>query len=147
MKIILAADHGGYQLKNKIKEHLVIKGHEVDDFGPNVYNNDDDYPDYVIPAMDRMMQNPNSFAVLVCRNGVGVSMLANKFKGIRCSLSHSSEHVVSARKDDNINALAIGADYTIPHEAIKMVDALINTTFSNQERHIRRLNKIKNIAL
>ncbi|MBP7928023.1 RpiB/LacA/LacB family sugar-phosphate isomerase, partial [Patescibacteria group bacterium] len=78
MKIYLAADHGGYELKNSIAQHLQAKGIEVQDFGPHQLVPDDDYPDYVIPAMEQVQQAKTA-AIITCRNGVGVSVLANKF--------------------------------------------------------------------
>lgn len=145
MKIFIASDHRGFNLKKSIVDHLRKKAHEVVDIGPEVYEHEDDYPDYVIPLMNNVAKNDLSLGVVICGNGVGVSMLANKNKKIRCGLAFSVDQTKSARTDDNINVLALAANYTIPNEAIKMVDAFISTTFSNAERHIRRINKVESL--
>ena len=94
-----------------------------------------------------LSEYPKTKGIVVCRNGVGVSMTANKFKGIRAALSFSVRHVISAIKDDNINVVAIPVDYVSKEEAINIVNEFLNTDFSNEERHLKRLNKIKDLGM
>ena len=145
MKIFLASDHGGIVLKNKILEHLRNNKSEVIDMG--AYENDpsDDYPDFVVPTMQNVTDNTDSRGIVLCRNGVGVCVLANKFNGVRCGLSFNTEHVIKARTDDDINVLSIPAEYVSPIEAFKMVDLFLSTPFSNAERHLRRLERIYDV--
>ncbi|KKU57053.1 MAG: hypothetical protein UX79_C0024G0002 [candidate division WWE3 bacterium GW2011_GWB1_47_11] len=139
--LYLAADHAGFELKNKIKKHLEESGIEVVDVGPFVFDPTDDYPDYVIPAMNRLRDDNAGGAILICRNGVGVSMLANKFDGVRAALSWSAAHAASSRTDDNTNVLTLPADYITEDVAKDVVGAWLSTDFSNEERHKRRLQK------
>lgn len=144
--IYIASDHGGFELKNKIMAYLKSKQMDVIDMSPHEFKNDDDYPDYVIPTMQKVLENVANCAILICRNGVGANMLANKFKGIRAGLSWNAEHAKSSRNDDNTNVLSLPADYINEEEALDIVQAWLSTPFSNEERHIRRLNKFKNIG-
>ncbi len=144
--LYIASDHAGFKLKSKIKEYLSSRGVEVVDMGPAGFYPEDDYPDYVIPAVRRFQEDGEGGgggAILICRNGVGVSMLANRFKGIRASLSWSPRHAMSSRTDDNTNVLALPADYIDEKTATDIVDAWLNADFGNEERHVRRLKKVE----
>ena len=99
MKIIISSDHGGFELKNKIAQELRNLSYHVEDHGPKEYKGDDDYPDYVAPLVENVSKDKSSLGILICRNGVGVSMLANKYPGIRAALSFVPKHAGSARKD------------------------------------------------
>ena len=143
--ICLAADHGGFELKEKVKKILESTGFEVKDFGAQGSNPGDDYPDFVIPAMREMQQGSNPRGIIFCRNGVGVSMLANKFKGVRAGLCFNKKHVVSARTDDDINVLALPVDYISDEEAFEIVEAFLKTNFGGAERHTRRLKKVASV--
>ena len=147
MQIYVAADHGGLKLKNKIMYSLREKGYQIVDKGAYEENSEDDYPDFVIPAMEEMTQDPENLGIIICRNGVGVSMLANKFAGVRCGLCFNKDQTTKARTDDSINVLALPSDYISGVEALQIVDAFLNTPFSNAERHIRRLDKVSKILL
>lgn len=114
------------------------------------YNPEDDYPDTIKGLMDTLSQKVqkyeatkevDTYAIIICRNGVGVSIMANKTKGVRCALSFSPEHAKSARQDDNANFLALPADYISKEVALQTALAFLETPFSNQERHVRRLKK------
>lgn len=143
--IYLASDHGGFELKNKLINFLQNENLEIQDFGPTSFDENDDYPDYIIPTMKELQNNPNNLAVILCKNGVGVSMLANKFKNIRCVLGFNVKQVQKAKTDDNTNVLALPADYIDESLAIKIVGTWLGTEFSNQKRHIRRLSKVAQI--
>ena len=145
--IYLAADHGGFEYKNKLKEILEDSDYEFKDVGNHQLDKTDDYPDFTVKAVQGVLENPEkNRAVLFCRNGVGVSMTANKFKGIRATLSWSVKHAKSSRKDDNTNVLAIPADYISFKKAQKIVKVWLETNFSDKERHNRRLDKIKSLG-
>lgn len=145
MKIIIAADHGGFELKNILISFLEKQGYEVEDYGPYEFNDHDDYPDFVIPAMRAVINQYDSYGIIICKNGVGVSMLANKFKEIRCALSFNEAHVSSAKRDDNINVLALPAEYITEEEAKKITNSFLETPFSHADRHIKRLEKINEL--
>lgn len=142
MRILLSWDHAGHEAAKTLKEYLTEKGHQVAEFGPKEYNKTDDYPDFVIPAMKNMQKEPDSLAILLCRNGAGVSILANKFKGVRASISFNPMHAKSLRTDDNANVLAIPSHYLSDEEMFDVADAFLQTKYSGLDRHDRRLKKV-----
>lgn len=139
--IFIASDHGGYELKNKIFDYLEDGGIKVADLGPFRMRPGDDYPDFVKPLISKVLSGPDNKGILICRNGVGVCMMANKSKGIRAGLSWNIKHAVSSRNDDNTNILCLPADYIFEEEALKTVEAWLNTPFSKEQRFTRRLTK------
>jgi len=141
--LYIASDHGGFHLKNYLIKFLAEKGIEITDMGAQAFDENDDYPDFVIPVVRKLQENPNDRAILICRNGVGVSVAANRFKGIRTGLSWNSVHAASSRADDDTNVLALGADYINAIDAEEIVLSWLNTSFSGSERHKRRLEKIE----
>ncbi len=142
MQLYIASDHGGFNLKEAIIKFLTSKGIAVTDMGPYIPEPSDNYPDYVLPVMKNLQEDTTAKAILICRNGVGVSMLANKFKGIRAALSWNAQHAKSARLDDNSNVLALPADYISELEAQEIVQAWLTTEFSGEERHVKRLQEV-----
>ena len=146
MKIYMAADHGGFEHKLQLANYLKGLGLEVIDCGATQPNPDDDYPEFVAALASKMQVNPESFGIVICRNGVGVSIAANRFRHLRCGLAINEAHVKSARLDDNINVLALGADYFDLLTSQKLIDTFLNTPFSNLERHTRRLAKINQLT-
>ena len=145
-KIYIASDHGGFEIKQMYVEILNKAGFDVQDYGPKSKLQDDDYPDYIVPMIINMQKDKSSPGIVICRNGVGVSIAANKFKGIRAGLCFSPRHVISARNDDNINVLAIPADYITKETAVEILHEWLNTPFSNEERHTRRIDKINRLG-
>ena len=143
--IYIASDHGGFDLKERIIDFLKQNGYEVEDKGAFVFDSTDDYSDFTISALKELEEDPNGKAILLCRNGVGVSILANKFKGVRAALSWNKVHARTSRNDDNSNVLALPADFISEKDAFDIVETWLNTPFSNTERHIRRLGKIGNL--
>jgi len=143
--LYITSDHAGLKLKQKIVEFLNENNIRFEDVGPYQYDKDDDYPDYVVKTVIRVQQNKYNNAILICKNGVGVSMMANKFKYIRCAISWTPEHAKSSREDDDTNALALPADYIDEKTACKIVETWLNTPFSSKDRHIRRLKKVETI--
>ncbi len=152
-KVYLASDHGGFALKERIKGDLVSAGYDVDDLGPKEFDEEDDYPDFVIPLARRVVEegrrgadeeiNQKVLGVVICRSGGGDVIAANKVKGARAVLSFSPEHAVKTRTDDNANVLALAADFIDFEKAKSIVKAFLQTPFSFETRHLRRLKKIE----
>lgn len=140
--IFIASDHGGFKLKNELIKYLQSKQIDVTDLGPAEYNEEDDYTDYVFPLAHRVASSIDDKGILICRNGVGVSMFANKVKGIRAALSWNPNHAATTRNDDNTNIISLPADYIDLDTAKKTIDSWLTTPFSNELRHKRRLEKI-----
>ncbi len=139
-KVFIASDHGGFDLKNYLVGELKTRDYEVDDLGPDTYIPTDDYTDYLSKIGDKLLDN--TIGIVICKNGVGVSIFANKCKGVRCALSWNPQHVQSARNDDDVNILALPAEYVSQEVALETTLAFLETPFGNEERHVRRLKKI-----
>lgn len=141
--IYLASDHGGFKLKEAIEKHLRDKGKDVVDFGPDKLDPTDDFPDFVIPLAHKVAENPANLGIVLCRNGVGVEVAANKVDGVRAALSWDPKHAASTRVDDNSNVLALPADYLEEKKALEVLDAWLSVSYAGEERFDRRLDKIK----
>lgn len=145
MKIYIASDHGGFELKNQIVKHLKGGDHTVEDMGPSELNPDDDYPDYALPVAENVAVNPGSTGILICRSGNGMAVAANKVKGIYAALCINTTHAKKAREDDNANVLCLDADYG-GDEPTDIVDEFINSSFAGMDtRHGRRFQKVQKI--
>lgn len=141
MKISMASDHGGLSLKQQIADYLTKLGHEVRDFG--TYTNEScDYPDFARPAAEAVSSGNCDRCIVVCTTGVGVSMVANKVKGIRCALCTNADMAKMTRSHNNANALALGQKYVSFELAKEIVDNFINTPFEGG-RHALRVDKIE----
>lgn len=144
--LYLAADHGGYELKEHLKSFLTKGGVEYKDMGAHKLDPNDDYPDFAVPAVLEVAKNDGgNRAILICRSGVGEVIVANKFKGIRATLSWSVEHAAKSRSHNNTNVLALPGDYISKKEAEEIVTEWLTAKFSKEERHVRRLGKISDI--
>ena len=144
MKIAIAADHGGYTTKEGLRVVLEEMGHEVKDFG--VYSEESiDYPDFAYPAAKVVADGEFDRGVVVCGTGVGVSIVANKVRGIRCALVTSTEVAQLTREHNDSNMLALGGR-TTPYETnVEILKTWINTPYSEDARHGRRICKISDI--
>lgn len=142
MKIALGADNAGRQLKDEIKKHLEEKGYEIADFGLCSDDPAADYPDYAVPASEAVASGECAFGVLVCGTGIGMSICANKVKGIRCANVHDCFSAEATRQHNDANMLALGARVTGVGLALKITDIFLGTEYSGAERHTRRINKI-----
>ena len=142
MKISIGSDHGGFELKELIKAHLLKDGNEVLDFGTTNKETSVDYPDYAYKAALALSQGKVDFGIVVCTTGIGVSIVANKIKGVRCALVTNLEQAKLTRLHNNSNVLALGQKNQDNELALKIVDTFLNTDFSGEERHQRRINKI-----
>lgn len=145
MKIGLAADHGGFDLKEELKSLLAKSGHEVKDFGAFALNNEDDYPDMVVPLAKAVGAKEVERGIAICGSGVGAAIAANKIQGVRAALinDHFSAH--QGVEDDDMNLLCLGGRITGVMAARDYVNAFLQASFSGAERHQRRLQKIKQL--
>ena len=142
--IFLAADHRGFQLKEKVKQWLVEWGYDYEDMGAFKLDPTDDYPIYAKKVAEGIVE-PEDRGILVCGSGVGVDEVANKFDGIRSGLAISKEQIQSARNDDNINVLALASDFISEEEAREIVKVFLDTEFADAERFNRRLKEVGEI--
>ena len=140
MKIGFASDHRGYKLKNEIMKSLENK-YEIEDYG--TYSEEStDYPDYAFKLGENVVNKQVDLGVAICGSGIGISIACNKVKGIRCAKVDSVEDAVATRIDNDSNIVAFGEK--IPYEkALEIVETFINTPTSEEEKHVRRRNKIK----
>ncbi len=144
--IYLGADHRGFELKEKIKLFLEKDDVPYEDLGALILDPDDDYPDIAFKVAEAVAKAPSEHkGILFCGSGVGVAVAANKEKGIIAGLFFSKEQAKAATYDDAINIAALPADYLSEGEAQEIIKAFLETKPSQEERHIRRLAKIKEI--
>jgi len=142
MKIGLAADHGGFEMKQILIVRLRQAGHEVVDFGALALDAADDYPDFVIPLAQAVAAGEVDRGIVICGSGVGASVAANKVRGIRAGLCHDHYSVHQGVEDDNMNVLCLGGRVMGIEVAWDHARAFIASNFSGAERHRRRLAKI-----
>lgn len=145
MHIFIAADHNGFEMKNELRDWLTEEGHTVEDLGPTEHDKSDDYPDFGIKVAEAVAQDPdNRYGILLCGSGVGMAVAADKVRGIRAALIHDPEIASAAQRDDDINIVALGAEYIDIDTAKKVIMNWLTTPFSKEERHVRRIGKIIN---
>jgi ribose 5-phosphate isomerase B len=142
MRIHIGSDHAGLELKSQLIEHLVGNGHDVTDHGPYEYDAVDDYPDFCIPAAEAVAKDPVSLGIVLGGSGNGEQIAANKVKGIRAALAWSVETAKLARDHNNANVIAVGGRMHELPLVKEIIDTFIAHPFSEDERHIRRINKI-----
>ena len=141
MKIAVACDHGAVDLKNAVIAHLNKGGYEVEDFG--TYTTEScDYPDYVSAAARAVAQGRCDRGIVMCTTGIGVSIAANKIRGIRCALLHDTMSARLTRLHNDANMMALGGGVVGTKLALEIVDTWLGTEFSGEERHVRRLAKL-----
>lgn len=163
MKIYLATDHAGFELKEKIKAYLLEKGENVEDCGALSFNKDDDYPDFISLAAQKVSQSPQERGIIFGGSGQAEAMLANKYKGVRCALFYApvapvGEADVSGRKStdpyemirltrehNNANMLSLGSRFLTEDQVKKAIDAWLATGFDETSRHGRRVEKMTSI--
>lgn len=142
--IAIASDHRGYWLKLDIIKYFRLQGYEIEDFGSDNDCVSVDYPDYAKKVAQYVLENKNSFGVLVCFSGIGMSIAANRFKGIRAVLCYNEEIARLSREHNNANIICFGARYINPESAIRCIDVFANSKLAD-ERHMIRINKIDEI--
>ena len=146
-KIFMGTDHAGFELKEEVKKYLLKMGFKIEDFGAYSLDNDDDYPDFIAPVAKNVAKDKNSIGIILGGSGQGEAIAANKVKGIRAAVYYGGnpEIVKLSRAHNDSNILSLGARFLTTGEAIKAVKIWLETDFSNEKRHKRRLNKIARI--
>lgn len=163
MKVYLATDHAGFELKNKVAVFLKKEGYEVEDCGPFEYDKNDDYPDFIAVAAQKVSDNPQDFGIVFGGSGQGEAMVANKFKNVRCALFYGPvipplatditgkesddpyEMLRLTREHNNSNMLSIGVRFLAKQDALNAIKLFLETRYSSEERHERRIGKIQKI--
>lgn len=145
MKIGIAADHGGFELKKIIHEFLKKQGYKVWDFGATVQDDTDDYPDFVIPLAKAVAANEVQRGVAICGSGVGASIAANKVSGVRAALINDYFSAHQGVEDDDMNLICLGGRVTGFAAAQEFIIAFLNAEFTGAERHLRRLQKVTQV--
>lgn len=143
--LFIASDHGGYQLKKRIVRYIEneLNG-KIEDLGPHEYVETDDYPDYVVPLAHKVIET-NGRGIVICRNGVGVCIAVNKINGIKCGIGYNIAAAETMMQHDNTNVLSLAADHLSEDHALVVVKKWLETEFSKDERHVRRLNKVEEL--
>ena len=146
MIIYIASDHRGFELKNYLIDFLKGKGYEVVDSGNVQYDESDDYPDFAKAVAEKVsLDYENARGIVLCGSGVGVDVVANKFRGVRSALVTSTDQAFDSRNDDDSNVLSLPAGYIEKSVAEKIVIIWLETPFSGDKRHVERLKKIDEI--
>jgi ribose 5-phosphate isomerase B len=144
-EIGIAADHAGFELKEYLKKMLLDASYEVVDFGNNILNSIDDYPDYVIPLARALAAKRIERGIAVCGSGVGACIVANKIAGVRACLIHENFSARQGVEDDNMNLICLGGRVVDQSLAWELTDTFLNATFSKAERHVHRLAKVEEL--
>lgn len=149
MKIYIGSDHAGFEMKNGLVPFLKEGGFDVFDCGPREYVHDDDYPDYVSIVARNVSQDPFSKGIVIGWSGQGEAMVANRFPNVHCAVFYGgSKHVLTlSREHNDANILSLGANFITTQEAKQSVELWLNTKFSGEERHVRRIKKIEDLKI
>ena len=142
MRIAIGGDHGGFELKNTLAAQLKQAGHEVVDVGAHTYDASDDYPDFARLVAEAVASGQAERGLVVCGSGVGASIAANKVKGVRAALCHDTYSARQGVEHDDMNVLCLGARIVGVELARELARAFVGATFSGEDRHVRRLNKV-----
>lgn len=144
--IYIASDHAGFELKQKLIEHLKSSSQAVEDCGPEAFDKADDYPDFIYPCAVKVSQNPGSMGIVIGHSGQGEAIVANKVKGVRAVVYYGTheEIIKLSREHNNANVLSLGSHFLNPEQAERAVDLFIETGFE-AGRHSRRIEKISKL--
>ena len=142
MRVGIATDHGGFDLKEELVTYLRKAGHEVVEYGAARLEPGDDYPDYVIPLAQAVADGKVERGIAVCGSGVGASVCANKIPGVRAGLVHDHFSARQGVEDDHMNVMCMGGRTVGPAVAWDLVETFLAAEFSRAERHLRRLGKV-----
>lgn len=163
MKVYLATDHAGFELKEKVKEFLIGEGYEVEDCGAYQYDKNDNYPDFISRAAQAVSKDPKSVAIIFGNSGQGEAMVANKYKNVRAALfygparptkavdatgrqsSDPYEMIRLTREHNHANVLSLGASFLTQQQTFEVIKKWLDTKLGSEERHVRRVEKIKKI--
>ena len=142
MRVYLGSDHAGFELKQRLVEHVTSLGHEPVDCGPHDYDAEDDYPPYIIETATRVAGDPGSAGIVLGGSGNGEAIAANKVRGIRCAIAFSADTARLAREHNDANMVSLGARMYDEASALQFVEIFLSTSFSGDERHVRRLAQL-----
>lgn len=142
MKIYLASDHAGFELKEEIKTYLQDHNYEVEDCGALTFDQTDDYPDLIVLAAQKVAMDFSGVGIVFGKSGAGEAIVANKINGIRAFLGFSEDNVLLAREHNDCNVLSLGSAFVAPELGKKLVQLFLDTPFTGEERHKRRIEKI-----
>ena len=142
MRVYLGSDHAGYELKQHLLEHLAAAGHDVVDVGPEQFDPDDDYPPYCLATAARVAADPGSLGVVLGGSGNGEQIAANKVAGVRAALAWNPDVAALARQHNDANVVGVGARMHGHDEAVRIVEAFLDTPFSGDGRHARRIAQL-----
>lgn len=146
MVVYFGADHGGFELKERLKAFVKDLGYEFVDMGNAALDKDDDYPTFAAAVAEKVAaEQGNAKGILICRSGAGMDIVANKFDGVRSVLGINPDQVYDARHDDDVNVLSLSSDSIQPEDAEKMARIFMQTPFGAEERYKRRLEEVKEI--
>lgn len=138
--IILSCDHAGFEYMEKLQKFFKRNNLDFAYFGPKSFNAEDDYPDFVIPASQQVLKDKNNIGIFMCGSGIGVNIVANRFKGIRSVNATNSTMAEMARKHEDANVLTLGARYMSYKKSLEIIKTFLNTKFEGG-RHLRRISK------
>jgi ribose 5-phosphate isomerase B len=139
VRVYLGSDHAGFELKAHLVQHLADAGHEVVDVGPAAYDADDDYPPFCVETARRVVADAGSLGIVLGGSGNGEQIAANKVPGCRAALGYNTETAKLAREHNDAQVLGLGARMHTEAEATAIVDAFVATSFSNADRHAKRI--------
>jgi ribose 5-phosphate isomerase B len=145
MKVYLATDHAGFDLKESLKAFLITSGYEVEDCGAFTLEGADDYPPFISAAAKKVVQTPGAAGIVFGKSGAGETIVANKIKGTRAILGINEENVKLARLHNDANIMALGSAFITPEVAENLAKNFLETKFTGESRHIRRIEQIKQI--
>ena len=143
MHVYLGSDHAGFELKQHLIEWLTAHGHTPYDCGPPAYDDEDDYPPYVLLAASRTVGDPGSLGIVIGGSGNGEAIAANKVRGVRAALAWNEQTAQLAREHNDANVISLGARMHTLDEATRFVEIFLNTPFSGVERHARRIAMLR----
>ena len=145
MRLLIASDHAGFELKSILIEHLKTRGEEVEDLGPFALDETDDYPDFMFPLARRVGSEAGTHGIIIGGSGQGEAMVANRIPGVRSAVYHGGgalDAVRLSREHNDANILSLGARLMSADEAWEAVALWLDTPFSGEERHVRRIEKL-----
>jgi ribose 5-phosphate isomerase B len=145
MRVYIASDHGGFPHKTPLSAALQESGYEVVDLGAHELDPNDDYPYYAELVGKAVQQEPNARGILLCRSGEGMQMAVNKMDGIRAALVWNAEVARETRQDNDANVIVLPADFMEQPDLVVATKAFLETSFSGEERHVRRLEQVARI--
>ena len=145
MKIYLGTDHAGFELKKQIKEFLIKTGYDVVDCGNQIFDSQDDYPNFISIVAENVGKDADSYGIVFGKSGTGECIVANKYRGIRAFLAINEKNVRLAREHNDANIISFGSELVTAEKAKKLTELFLKTPFSKETRHIRRINEIKEL--